>query len=204
MIVGMSGHASQRKGVDIFFEAACALPDHDFLWVGGWRPEETIDNVVFESFERVAPPNLYISGAVDNPYPYMDLMDMFFLSSREDPNPLVLGEALALAKPVLCFSRATGAADRLGRWATLCHGEANAKDAVRVLRACNAAAVRRPEFRSAGQAYLADYDLKAKMGRLYDLIARLRGETAPQRRPPPAQDAAKRELEGGVLELTFS
>jgi glycosyltransferase involved in cell wall biosynthesis len=200
MIVGMSGHASPRKGVDIFLETAAALPEHDFLWVGGWRPEETVDNIAYEDFERAALPNLYIAGAVDNPYPYLAMMDLFFLSSREDPNPLVLGEALVLGLPILCFSHTTGVADRLGRFATVCYGDANAADAVRVLRASSASALRRPEFRSVGEAYVADYDLRAKMTKISDLIARLRGKPA----TPPATDAVRRDLKGGIVELSFT
>ncbi len=196
----MSGHASPRKGADIFFEVAAALPEHDFLWVGGWRQEETIDNIAFEDFERAALPNLYISGAVDNPYPYMAMMDVFFLSSREDPNPLVLGEALVLGLPILCFSHTTAVADRLGRFAVVCYGKPNAADAARVLRATSAEALRRPEFRGGGEAFVADYDLRAKMTKISDLIARLRGEPAA---PQPA-DAMRRELNGGVVELSFS
>jgi hypothetical protein len=199
LLVGMSGHASARKGADIFLAVAAALPDCDFLWVGGWRPEETADNIAYEDFARARLPNFYVAGAVDNPYPYVAMMDVFFLSSREDPNPLVLGEALALGAPVLCFSRTTGAADRLGRWAILCYGETNAADATRALAACNAEALRSPAFRGAGEAFLADYDLKAKMPRLFDLIARLRGESAPE-----AGGVAQRALADGGVELSFS
>ncbi len=204
MIVGMSGHASARKGVDIFFEVAAASPQHDFLWVGGWRPEETVDNIAYEDFERAALPNLYVAGAVDNPYPYMAMMDLFFLSSREDPNPLVLGEALALSTPVLCFSRTTGVADRLGRWSILCYGEANAADAIRVLDASTAEALRRPGFRDAGGSYVAEYDLRTKMAKLNDLIARLRGEPASAPVIFPPEGAERREVEGGATELVFS
>jgi glycosyltransferase involved in cell wall biosynthesis len=198
LVVGMSGHASLRKGADVFFDTAAARPEHDFLWVGGWRPEETIDNIAYEVFERAKLPNLYIAGAVDNPYAYMAMMDVFFLSSREDPNPLVIGEALALSVPVLAFAGTTGVAERLGRWAILCYGKANAKDAARALGAMTSEAVRRPSFRNVGAPYVADYDLKAKMGRIAGLIRQLRGEEA------EAAQAVQRTLEGGVVELTFS
>lgn len=202
LIVGMCGFASARKGADIFLETALARPECDFLWVGGWRPEETAENIAYAEFERRAPANLYLSGAVDNPYPHMAMMDVFFLSSREDPNPLVVGEALALKLPILSFSRTTAIADRLGRCGILCYGEPNAADAARLLRVCSAEAARGSEFRNAGEALLAEYDLRTKMARLDDLIARLRGQPAPA--VFPAEGAERRRVEGGATELVFS
>jgi glycosyltransferase involved in cell wall biosynthesis len=200
MIVGMCGHASYRKGADIFLETAAAVPEADFLWVGGWRPQEAGDNIAYAGFNLRALPNLYVAGAVDNPYPYMAIMDLFFLSSREDPNPLVVGEALALGVPILAFSATTAIADRLGRCGVLCYGKPNAVDAARILRASNAETLRRPGFRSAGEAFVADYDLRAKMADITGLIARQRGDSA----PPVMPGAAQRRLEGGAVELSFS
>jgi glycosyltransferase involved in cell wall biosynthesis len=36
------------------------------------------------------------------------VFDLFFLSSREDPFPLVCLEAAALKKPIICFDKAGG------------------------------------------------------------------------------------------------
>src|SRR6185437_13939399 len=200
MIVGMCGHASFRKGVDIFLETAAAAPEADFIWVGAWRPQESIENIAYADFTARALPNLYVTGPVDNPYPFIAAMDLFFLSSREDPNPLVVGEALALGVPILSFSATTAIADRLGRCGVLCYGKPNAVDAVRLVRASTAEALRRPGFRGAGEAYVADYDLAAKMADITGLIARLRGDS-----PPTAtQSAARRTLDGGAVELVFS
>ncbi len=200
LLVGMCGHASFRKGADIFFEVAAASPDVDFLWVGGWRPQEASENIAFAEFNARALPNFYVTGAVDNPYPYLGMMDLFFLSSREDPNPLVLAEALVLDTPLLAFSHSTAIADRLGRCGILCYGKPNAADAVRVIDALSPEAARRSEFRSAGRAFVADYDLRTKMTGIGELIARLRGE-APARVP---LDALRRDLGEGVTELVFS
>ena len=41
----------------------------------------------------------------------MDAFDVFFVSSREDPYPLVVLEAAMLAKPIICFDKAGGAKD---------------------------------------------------------------------------------------------
>ena len=199
MIVGMCGHASFRKGADIFLETAANVPEADFLWVGGWRPQEASDNIAYAGFNLRALPNLYVTGAVDNPYPYMAIMDLFFLSSREDPNPLVVGEALALGAPILSFSATTAIGDRLGRCGVLCYGKPNATDAARILRASTAEALRRPGFRGAGEAFVADYDLRTKMAEITGLIARLRGGAQ-----AGTSGVARRALDGGAVELVFS
>ena len=104
----------------------------------------------------------------------MEAMDLFFLSSREDPNPLALAEAAILGLPLLCFSRSTAIADSLGRAAILLHGGPNVADVTRILSAMTPEALRSPAFRAAGERLIADYDLKAKMAMIRELIAGLR------------------------------
>jgi hypothetical protein len=48
-------------------------------------------------------------GELAAPHGLLALADLFCLTSREDPFPLVMLEAAALRKPVLCFERAGGA-----------------------------------------------------------------------------------------------
>ena len=205
LVVGMCGSASPRKGVDIFLGVADKLPALDFLWVGPWSLDEAPENIAFRDFAR-APANFYVCGAAENPYAYMAMMDVFFLSSREDPNPLVLAEALALNLPILAFSQTTAIADRLGRSAILCHGAANVADAARILAACSPDAVRGSAFRAAGEAFLAEYDLNEKMKKVRGLIARLRGDPEDAELFVVAEmdAAATRFLGEGVVELTFS
>ena len=201
LLVAMCGHASLRKGADIFLETALACPDADFVWIGAWAPGETPDNLAYAEFAAKAPANLFVTGATNNPHPYLAAADLFFLSSREDPNPLVLGEALAHGKPVLAFSRATGVTDLIGRGGLLLYGEPNAADAARAIAACTGEALRAPALRAAGDEALKAYDLTAKMARLRGLIGRLRGEVA---RPATAPGAQARARDDGGVELVFS
>ena len=182
LVVGMCGHASPRKGSDIFLATAEAAPDCDFLWVGGWTPDESIENTAYEDFVEKKPPNLYVAGAVDNPYAHIGQMDLFFLSSREDPNPLVLAEAMVLRRPLLCFSKTTAVADRLGRSAILCHGLPNAEDAVRVIKACTPEKLRSEAFRSLADSWISTFDLREKMRDIMELIEDIRAanEEAPE------------------------
>lgn len=173
LAIGMCGHASRRKGCDIFHEAAAALPDHDFVWIGNWGPPDTPENIVYERFTEEQLPNLYVTGGVDNPYKYMGRLDLFFLSSREDPNPLVLAESLVLGVPVLAFSRTTAVTDFLGRAGILCHGETNTADAVRVLQALDPQELRSPAFRGLADRFRARFDIREKIGGLNSFLATL-------------------------------
>jgi len=160
--IGMCGVASPRKGSDIFFETARRLPQHDFVWIGNWTPNEAPENQIYEEFLSARLPNLYVSGGVDNPYKFIKRLDLFFLSSREDPNPLVLAEALLLNTPILAFSATTAVTDFLGRTAILCHGATNTPDAERVMKAIDLKELRSPSFRSLTDAHRARFDMDAK------------------------------------------
>lgn len=116
-VAAMCGLAQPRKGADIFFEAARRLPVCDFLWIGPWAPPETHDNgETLRRFETLRLPNFYVTGLVDNPYAYMREIDAFVLTSREDPNPLVVAEALLLDKKVIAFTDTGASAEMLARF----------------------------------------------------------------------------------------
>ena len=166
----MCGVASPRKGSDMFFELAARLPQHDFVWIGSWTPNEAPENPVYEEFLKAQLPNLYVSGGVDNPYKFIKRLDLFFLSSREDPNPLVLAEALLLNTPILAFSATTAVGDFLGRTAILCHGATNIPDAERVMKAIDLKELRSPGFRNLAAAHRARFDMDAKAEELVTFL----------------------------------
>ena len=115
--VGMCGLAQPRKGADIFFEASVRLPDHDFVWIGPWAPPDAeMNGATFERFKALALPNFHVTGLVSNPYAYLRRLDAFVLTSREDPNPLVVAEALVLGKKVMAFSETGASAELLARY----------------------------------------------------------------------------------------
>jgi glycosyltransferase involved in cell wall biosynthesis len=49
-----------------------------------------------------------ITGTVLDPWDYIAAANVFALTSREDPYPLVCLEVAALGKPILCFESAGG------------------------------------------------------------------------------------------------
>ena len=112
-LVGGMGTVDLRKGVDIFLQVANQLKDiRDiyFLWVGGQNTE--IDYKIFQiDKDRLDLKNVIFQTSINNPLDFMDAFDVFFVSSREDPYPLVVLEAAVLAKPIICFDKAGGAKD---------------------------------------------------------------------------------------------
>lgn len=119
-IVGASGTINLRKGTDLFINIAAklfySLGDQfpiKFVWVGGnprsleyFYLQKDIENLELES-------KIIIVPEVENPFPYYNSFDVFLMTSREDPFPLVCLENARLGKPILYFEGATGISEFL-------------------------------------------------------------------------------------------
>ncbi|HLM01518.1 MAG TPA: glycosyltransferase family 4 protein [Pyrinomonadaceae bacterium] len=119
-IVGASGTIEWRKGADIFLQAARAsaarCDDIYFLWVGGKSPYSSAeyDRVRYD-FERLGlKEKVIFTGLQKNPHKFYAAMDLFVLTSREDPFPLVCLEAASHGKPTICFDKAGGMTEFVG------------------------------------------------------------------------------------------
>jgi glycosyltransferase involved in cell wall biosynthesis len=113
LLVGGMGTVDLRKGVDIFLQVANKLKIHNdiyFLWVGGQESESEYKLFNIDK-SRLGLSNVIFQTSVDNPLDYMSVFDIFFVSSREDPYPLVVLEAAMLEKPIICFEKSGGAKD---------------------------------------------------------------------------------------------
>ncbi|NKJ40947.1 glycosyltransferase [Novosphingobium sp. SG720] len=107
--VVMCGVACERKGADLFWQLAERCPEMDFVWVGPWDDEigrSTNPAIPLNKKKRLA--NLYWTNMLSNPYPAIRAADLFMLSSRVDPNPLVVPEAMSLGLPVCTFAETGG------------------------------------------------------------------------------------------------
>ncbi|MGB3239048.1 MAG: glycosyltransferase, partial [Geitlerinemataceae cyanobacterium] len=122
-IVCACGVASHRKGTDIFFETARQLPHLQFLWIGKWQATGLPENPAEKRYIAETLDNFFISGEVTNPYFYLNLADLFVLCSREDPQPLIVFEALILGKQAVCFSSSGGSRSILDKYGYVLHGE---------------------------------------------------------------------------------
>ncbi len=110
LVIGV-GFADLRKGIDIFIKIADRITsskdDTHFVWVGNhdssvfhWIKH---DIAHLENKDRI-----HILPFTPRISEYLIDSDLFLLTSREDPFPTVVIEALAFGKPVIGFKNAGG------------------------------------------------------------------------------------------------
>ena len=107
------GSIEPRKGTDLFLAAASQVAnrapaaDVHFLWVGG-SPAH-----MKEMQKKIAASGLsgkvHFIGHRPDVTPYYIASDIFLLTSREDPFPLVMLESALHGKPTVCFAEGGGA-----------------------------------------------------------------------------------------------
>jgi glycosyltransferase involved in cell wall biosynthesis len=114
-VVGACGTADHRKGVDLWVEMVAHLrsarPDLApvYRWLG-----RAIDPEIRRLAMRLGVADrIQFLGELENPYPAIAAMDVFTAPSRADAFPLVVLEAMALARPVVAFS-VPGIVDQVG------------------------------------------------------------------------------------------
>jgi glycosyltransferase involved in cell wall biosynthesis len=115
LIVGSSGTTDWRKGPDLFIQMASASvrmrPDMPiaFLWIGGDGPGSVRFSELMHDANRMGiGDRIYFLGSRDDASRLFGVCDVFALTSREDPFPLVCLEAAAVGIPVVCFDDAGG------------------------------------------------------------------------------------------------
>jgi glycosyltransferase involved in cell wall biosynthesis len=118
-IVLGAGWTSLRKGVDLFVQAAGLVnkqrKDVAFLWVGdGYHPSTDMQYSVWidQMVKRMGLSDVVMflpsQGNLDACF---EASDLFFLSSRLDPYPNVVIDALCADLNVVCFNKSTGCAE---------------------------------------------------------------------------------------------
>lgn len=112
-VVGGTGYADWRKGIDLFVQMAKAAGEagrHDihFVWVGeipgGFEGEQLDLDIEHASVGS----RLHLVGLQARPFDWYRAFDVFALTSREDPYPLVGLETALLEVPMVCFDRSGG------------------------------------------------------------------------------------------------
>ena len=112
-VVGGCGFADWRKGIDLFVQMAKAVGasgrhDVHFVWVGA-RPEGyERDELDLDIAHADVGGRLHLVGLQDRPFDWYRAFDVFALTSREDPYPLVGLETSLLEVPMVCFDRSGG------------------------------------------------------------------------------------------------
>lgn len=113
-IVGMMGALEWRKGPDLFFNVALKFKDVDsfkFIWVGVRDDDkELFEQLEFDTNLSGMKSKMKFIKANKDYEKYYSLFDVFLLSSREDPFPMVMVESAAYGLPVIGF-KGTGGID---------------------------------------------------------------------------------------------
>ena len=112
-VIGMCGSPCWRKGVDVFISLVQKVREfHEgkrchFIWLGGEKgnyreSQYDVDKLGFSGCCH------FVAG-LDRPDAYFEAFDLFALTSREDPFPVVMLEAAARGVPIVCFDKSGGA-----------------------------------------------------------------------------------------------
>ncbi|TPM32638.1 glycoside hydrolase family 99-like domain-containing protein [Mesorhizobium sp. B2-3-5] len=117
-IVLCAGYADHRKGLDLFVDACLKVmgtrPDVVAVWLGHF--DHSLHAKQIQRAKEAGLEDRFVFvGLVENPQEYYFAADVYALTSREDPFPSVVLEALDAAIPVVAFEGAGGFQDLLRR-----------------------------------------------------------------------------------------
>jgi glycosyltransferase involved in cell wall biosynthesis len=108
-VLGGAGTTDWRKGPDLFVQLARAIeavysrrPVH-YLWVGGAEEGPAFWRIERDLADRDLVERVHFVGSVPDPFPYYRLMDVYALTSREDPFPRVCLEVAGCGVPIVTF-----------------------------------------------------------------------------------------------------
>jgi glycosyltransferase involved in cell wall biosynthesis len=117
-VVSACGTIDVRKAPDMFVQMAARLHRHvsgrrplRFIWIGKTTDIELRRMLDYDIQRLGLQREIKFVGELAGPHGLLALSDVFCVTSREDPFPLVMLEAAALAKPVVCFEAAGGAGE---------------------------------------------------------------------------------------------
>ncbi|MDI1232186.1 MAG: glycosyltransferase family 4 protein [Methylobacter sp.] len=119
-VVGGCGSLGWRKGTDLFLQIAHIVSRTNsyekvrFLWVGGGNQDK--ESLEFDHDVRVLGLQEHCRRIIttEEISDYYCSMDMFALTSREDPFPLVMLEAGTYNVPTVCFADSGGGPEFIG------------------------------------------------------------------------------------------
>lgn len=110
-VVGSCGGLGWRKGSDLFLKVANCLSEFEnivFLWIGADKTQASFLEFVYESKKLNLESKVFLIPYEKDINKYYQIMDVFLMTSREDPFPLVNLEAMSNGVPVICFKDSGG------------------------------------------------------------------------------------------------
>jgi glycosyltransferase involved in cell wall biosynthesis len=133
------GYGDLRKGIDIFIDVALASAqeknDITYIWIGDIDPH--LHKQIKSKLSNVCNPQLVIfPGVVRDKSSYSLFVagaNIFLMTSREDPFPSVILDAMSVGMPVIGFEGAGGFCDMLRQGCGLLVPYLNAKEMNRAL-----------------------------------------------------------------------
>lgn len=120
LVVCGGGAEVWRKGRDLFLQLAMACrrmlspKEAHFVWIGADADVESSRWLHLDATRGGCDAHVHWVGHVTNPQDYLAAADVFAMTSREDPRPLVAIESGMLGVPVVCFENAGGTGDWVG------------------------------------------------------------------------------------------
>ena len=120
LVVGGSGFADWRKGIDLFVQMARAArlsgrDDIHFVWVGDRAGGSEATQLDFDIEQSGVGDHLHLVGLQPRSFDWYRAFDVFALTSREDPYPLVGLETGLLEVPMVCFAGSGGMTELVSR-----------------------------------------------------------------------------------------
>jgi glycosyltransferase involved in cell wall biosynthesis len=118
-----AGYGDLRKGFDLFLQAWRAARRRGvsaaFCWLGDLDPALR-RHLASEIDAAKSNGGFFLPGHLDDPRPWFAAADVFLLTSREDPFPSVVLEALSADLPVVAFDGGGGVPELLAAGAGAC------------------------------------------------------------------------------------
>jgi len=166
------GTAYWRKAPDIFLETAKKLKNItnkniQFVWIGDGEDKENLESTLALSEKEY----IHFIGHQNDAEKLLAAGDVFFLSSREDPFPLVCLLAAQHHIPTLCFKEATGITEFVQNDAGICLPEISSTIASEALNelACDDGLLKQLG-KKAHERVFSSYTTEKKMVEVFNTI----------------------------------
>lgn len=120
LVVGIAGTLDWRKGADVLtiivsrFFRKYPSSDVVFRWKGASLESVEYRRIMYELEKVGLLSRVELEASSGNMDAFYHSIDVLLLCSKEDPYPLVVLEAAAASKPIICFQSAGGAPEFVG------------------------------------------------------------------------------------------
>lgn len=116
VIIGGCANAEWRKGLDLFILTALQVLKNTekavhFIWIGISEKHLEFKNINYDLEKMGIKSHVHLLESTAEYLQYLACFDIFFLSSREDPYPLVMLEAGINKNPIVSFEKSGGSSE---------------------------------------------------------------------------------------------